>query len=535
MYSLIDLFAGAGGLSLGFAQTGRFKIITAAENNKNARATYEANHSVLDIKSDVKEIDYKKLIEGYGEIDVIIGGPPCQGFSNANRQKTMVLSTNNNLVKEFVRAVREVKPRVFVMENVKMIRSEIHRFYCSQSEYNEMKSYGIELKDDQIVLLDKTICSQLSCPMNTIIDNYKNFIWDEPHYNLINVLFHVRNNNRKLHDAILRYQHKLYLFCGLAKDTKNEVPAYADFENKLCLLIGFSIQHKTIDFNLHSFIEKAISIQRMLRCYKELIDNNILIKQMKYADGVRACVLSCSVIEYIYKILGASPLNYKIDQGLFNAAEFGAPQKRIRNIIIGSMNHLPAMPRGTFSQENFRTVQDAIGDLEDIMPETEITAPPKTIMAYTNNMPNGGLECLRDSNLLFNHITTSTREVAMSRFKALKPGQNFHDLAFSLKSTYSNIQRTQNTIYKRLDYNKPSDTVLNIRKSMWIHPKKDRALSVREAARLQTFPDSFKFLGTKDSQYQQVGNAVPPILAKAVAEAVIKTLESGGEHDGQSQ
>ena len=53
---------------------------------------------------------------------------------------------------------------------------------------------------------------------------------------------------------------------------------------------------------------------------------------------------------------------------------------------------------------------------------------------------------------------------------------------------------------------------------MWIHPVKDRALSVREAARLQTFPDSFVFTGTKDKQYQQVGNAVPPILAKAIAE-----------------
>jgi len=53
---------------------------------------------------------------------------------------------------------------------------------------------------------------------------------------------------------------------------------------------------------------------------------------------------------------------------------------------------------------------------------------------------------------------------------------------------------------------------------MWIHPQKDRAISVREAARLQSFPDSFIFCGKKDSQYQQVGNAVPPMMAKAIAE-----------------
>ena len=87
-----------------------------------------------------------------------------------------------------------------------------------------------------------------------------------------------------------------------------------------------------------------------------------------------------------------------------------------------------------------------------------------------------------------------------------------------LKTTYSDTERTQNTIYLWLNYDEPSGTVVNVRKSMWIHPIHHRALSVREAARLQTFPDSFVFCGTKDSQYQQVGNAVPPILAKALAD-----------------
>lgn len=87
-----------------------------------------------------------------------------------------------------------------------------------------------------------------------------------------------------------------------------------------------------------------------------------------------------------------------------------------------------------------------------------------------------------------------------------------------------NRNRTQNTIYLRLNYNEPSGTVLNVRKSMWIHPTQDRAISIREAARLQTFPDSFVFCGSKDKQYQQVGNAVPPFMAKAIAKQLAATL-----------
>ena len=97
-YKVIDLFAGAGGLSLGFMQTGRFEIVAAAENNPGARKTYKRNHKLARLYPDVRTIDYTELEESCGEIDVVIGGPPCQGFSNANRQHTTIISMNNRLV-----------------------------------------------------------------------------------------------------------------------------------------------------------------------------------------------------------------------------------------------------------------------------------------------------------------------------------------------------------------------------------------------------------------------------------------------------
>ena len=128
------------------------------------------------------------------------------------------------------------------------------------------------------------------------------------------------------------------------------------------------------------------------------------------------------------------------------------------------------------------------------------------------------------STTVKNHITTKTTDIAMERFKKIKQGKNFHSLSEEMKSTYAKPERTQNTIYLRLNPDEPSGTVVNVRKSMWIHPTLDRAVTVREAARLQSFPDTFEFVGTKDSQFQQVGNAVPPLLAKGIAEQVLKYI-----------
>ena len=99
MLKTIDLFAGAGGLSLGFEMTGQFEILAAAEINKNAQATYKKNltkgKEYFTFINNVLGYDFKNLSEQLGGVDVVIGGPPCQGFSNANRQKNHLISMNN--------------------------------------------------------------------------------------------------------------------------------------------------------------------------------------------------------------------------------------------------------------------------------------------------------------------------------------------------------------------------------------------------------------------------------------------------------
>ena len=216
---------------------------------------------------------------------------------------------------------------------------------------------------------------------------------------------------------------------------------------------------------------------------------------------------------------------------VLSAADFGAPQKRLRFVLLGirkDVSTKSCLPKGAFAGGTYRTVHDAISDLEDVQPVFDTADDAEICLEPKKNLSDLA-KSLRNVNMLKNHLITKTTNVTLERFKALKQGENFHALDDSLKTnTYTDISRTQNTVYSRLNYNEPSGTVLNVRKSMWVHPVKDRAISVREAARLQTFPDSFIFCGTKDRQYQQVGNAVPPVMAKAIAGELAKQLK---KHD----
>ena len=208
-------------------------------------------------------------------------------------------------------------------------------------------------------------------------------------------------------------------------------------------------------------------------------------------------------------------------------------KKGMRFFIVGIRNDLGAAyewPPRRFGEGDCRTVRNAIADIQDIAPATKVTGECVALEPQPNA---AGLEKELRGDKLYNHIATASRDAAIARFKALKAGENFHDLDPALKATYSKPERTQNTIYMRLKYDEPSPTVVNARKSMWIHPELDRALSIRETARLQTFPDSFVFEGTKDSQYQQIANAVPPFLAKAIAESVIAALDNADGNENE--
>lgn len=531
-YTVIDLFAGAGGLSYGFLQTGRFQLVAAAEINKNAQKTFKENiaNTVPEfvLIDNVVGCDFEALRDRLGGIDIVIGGPPCQGFSNANRQKNHLISMNNGLVKEYFRAIKAIKPRAFVMENVSMLRSDTHRFYESHKDNDEIDAliesgYSIPKRLDSVVVANGVFDGISYIDIQHL--NIDSITLPDKLGHLLSVINKNKANPRRLpkflekHSAEISSQIKSYIK-GVTDPSEVQQSVIQRLEK-----IKGAVDTQNIN-NSTDALDEVVRIQKMVATLREIRQNE-LIGTYRVTDvgTLYFDVNSYSVIDYIKAILGDE---YVQDGCTVNAEWYGVPQERRRYIIIGIRKDLFKKNKVIMPSEPDHilhwTVEDAIADLQEyeVCYESSHSEIPykdrDTLSAYAESMRVG---CKGVNN----HITTRTTEVAMKRFKEIKKGKNFHSLDVALKDTYSKPERTQNTIYLRLDPSKPSGTVVNVRKSMWIHPELDRAISVREAARLQSFPDGFKFIGPKDSQYQQVGNAVPPLLAKEIALRVLENLE----------
>lgn len=525
MLKTIDLFAGAGGLSLGFELTGKFDIVAVAENNQYARKTYIDNRTdkTIEVINDIRGYDFKALVQEIGHIDVVIGGPPCQGFSNANRQKNHIISQNNSLVKEFFRAIREIRPKAFVMENVSMLASNTHRFYDSMIDHEEVAQLNLNMRTDRLIISD-AYYDELDCMAILKSGDNKKYRISDDLFKLLNTLYKDRNNETRLKNFLKK--NRINLIKSIDQSIED---IYSEYD--ILYKIKENINNAEIIHSIMEDIGLFVKFQKSFRLIDEL-DENKINYHLNYdsdSDNIIAEVKSYSVIDYINKILGTS---YFTKTGVFNSLWFGVPQERRRFIMIGvcsdNLDHEIEFPEENdyYRNDSYVTVGEAISDLS----KYKVTDDTKelSIIPYDPSdeiyLTSYQLMMRRDSKGVSNNIVPKTRRLTQERFASLKIGENFHKLSSELKRNYADPGRTQNSIYKRLDPDKPSGTVVNVRKSMWIHPSLDRAISIREAARLQSFPDRYIFKGTKDSQYQQIGNAVPPLMAKGIANILLKNI-----------
>lgn len=354
--TVIDLFAGVGGLSLGFEMQG-FNVLVANEYDKSIAAAYTENHK--NTKMIVGDITKLNLEETFGpykrKVDVVIGGPPCQGFSQKGQRKT-IHDPRNFLFKYYVAVVELVKPKYFVMENVPNLLTAEGGFFFREIEE----------------------------------------------------LF-----NKK----------------------------------------GYLLQHDVL-----------------------------------------------------------------------NASDFGVPQNRRRAVIIGKFG--AKAPKLPVPQNKRVTIWDAISDLAYLE-----SGEGKDKQAYKLPAESDYEKLLRgDSEVLYNHVATKHSPLALERLALIPPnaGKEVLPKEHLTKSIYSGtwtrMRKDEISVTITTRFDTPSS-------GKFTHPYLNRAITVREAARIQSFPDSFCFVGNKGSQMKQVGNAVPPLLAAAIADVIMKDIKEDSANE----
>jgi DNA (cytosine-5)-methyltransferase 1 len=339
---MVDLFSGAGGLSLGLIQSG-FESLLAVDSDQHACRTYELNIGRI-IKEDLARVTTQFICEaahiGQGQLDLVCGGPPCQGFSVQRRGDRE--DHRNELVTRFAELAVGIRPRAILMENVPGLLG-----IRGRAEYET--------------------------------------------------------------------------FCRVLTDS------------------GYCIKARTLD-----------------------------------------------------------------------AADYGAPQHRIRAFVVGWLPEAFAnfdFPAASHREGTWKTVRDSIADLPE--PPNDYTEHP--------DYPN--------------HVKVHISPLNEQRISHIPPGGGRTDLPSDLQLP---CHRKDNghrhlDVYGRLYWDRPAGTITamfdNFTRGRFAHPERNRSITNREGARLQTFPDRFLFTGPKKDVARQIGNAVPPLMGAILGGSILAALE----------
>lgn len=288
--------------------------------------------------------------------------------------------------------------------------------------------------------------------------------------------------------------------------------------------------------------------------------NQLFLEYLKYVDFFRPEIFVIeNVPNFITKYKGAI-FNTAIEiienigknengngQGIYevekpvqvlNAVYYGVPQTRKRMMLVahkkqGKKFSYPT-PTHYYDQENAKserlipctTVEDAIGDLPKITDNWRVSEMP-----YSKNLDLTDFQKIMRKNgngrTVKNNICRMSNDRAKRVFPHMAQGSKYMDLPPEIRQILPFREDIFPDRLKRLVLKEPSWTVIahiGMDGYMYIHPTENRTLSVREAARIQSFPDDFEFVGNQQETYVQVGNAVPPLLAKAIGESLLKYL-----------
>jgi DNA-cytosine methyltransferase len=216
-------------------------------------------------------------------------------------------------------------------------------------------------------------------------------------------------------------------------------------------------------------------------------------------------------------------MGYKLAAKVLCASDYGVPQMRNRAVIIG--NNLGIEPNSLFpeptcSNDNFTTIRDAISDLPALLAGTG-----EEIEYYKDNCNLTDYQRRMRSyrGYVKNHVSSHHKPETLELLKMIKQGQTMKDLPeqYRTKSVHSGA-------YGRMVYDEPAYTLTTRINTPSVgritHPEQDRTITPREAARIQSFPDDYEFLGDITSVGKQIGNAVPPMLAEKIGNKIIELI-----------
>jgi DNA (cytosine-5)-methyltransferase 1 len=618
--TFVDLFAGAGGFSEGFLQAEYgekyYDFRLGSDINENCELTHLARYNYqlgLDaefLRQDITEPDFlinflKKI--GNKEIDIVCGGPPCQSFSLAGKRKKF--DKKDDLFAHYLKVIRQLRPKYFVMENVKgiltkeqgkikdMILQEIRSivdlkefsqliFFVAQLKKNEfeqpfiLECYNLRLQFEKAT--DKELDNLKNCYINNLenkfrlltpkIVDYKTSKTDKN----ISTIRHGFNLLKRLKE--LEYIRKKVINEKAFSNLDNDFFA-EDFDSFLT-----SIESETIIEKIHTAFNNLKPSELYLDEVKQIITALEIFDYSfdECVKGLSAFVIKDNKEKEFETILSKIRL-YNIEKPFVAlASDYGVPQNRERVLFIGCrkdqklINDIPATVKHNEKVNVFEAIYDLdfVGndderfDYEKINLKAQYNGSTEKMKALIQNRnidgkpnENDGLsysEWSKKGRLngrfanaknpfyvrsfeelenyehqvtpLNNHKTSKHSDKVSERLGVILKNGNYEVAKNELAEIGLDSEKRS---YNVLKPNLQSPTIMTIADD-FIHYSNPRALTVREMARLQSFDDSFVFQGKRNTggnerknnvpQCTLVGNAVPPLMARAIALEILKNI-----------
>ena len=608
----LDLFAGAGGFSEGFMQAYTddkyYNFRLASDINENCELTHRVRYNKmlgLDTKfmcQDIMEDSFlPNLLKEIGnqEIDVVTGGPSCQSFSLAGRRKK--LDKRDDLFFHYLKVIKALRPKYFVMENVKGILTK-DEGRIKERILREIRSIVDDARMNQLyAFLEDVLKPQMPASlyyalyirlcMETSTDNWdkqNEIFFENLEQQLKDVTKHLPYSVSKSDESVNTIRHGLLLLkmkqqrdsirkqvIQLKTSAHIDNDTFMDGYNAIIETISDEqILEKTLDAvdkvaNMGDCMNEAQSLKKSLEILTSTFDECIEYIQEQLKGKT-------DLLNHLNEMMKEIRL-YNIEEPfVLLSSNYGVPQNRERVVFIGCRNDQEVIKEipATVSDDEKVKVYEALWDLDMIgngetvtsykkpklNPKFEDTKIQRAIQGepdehgllfsewskigrlghrftfdqkpfYVMNMDELDKPQKYQHMDLFNHQTSLQNEKVRERLRIIAAHGDYDEAKVELKEKGLDSQKRNYVVLNPLGQ---SPTVCTMPDD-FIHYSAYRPMTVREMARLQSFDDSFVFQGKRQTggnnrqkeipQYTLVGNAVPPLMARAIANTLLKHIK----------